>query len=156
MALSGAAGVAVSMTQRASALGIDHGTKRTGFAVADPSRIVVEPLEVWQGDGESGALLQHVASLLEERTVDVFVVGFPYNMDGSEGPRAAEVARFIHRLGDRFPGIAVVRQDERLSTKEAEALLREAGYKPRSKRRLRDSFSAVVILNDWIQSGEPR
>lgn len=144
------------MTQRASALGIDHGTMRTGFAVADPLRIVVEPLEVWHGDGHSAALLEHVATLLEERTVDVFVVGFPYNMDGSEGPRAAEVRRFMQQLTGRFPGIAVVPQDERLSTKEAEALLRDAGYKPRSKRRLRDSFSAVVILNDWIRAGEPR
>jgi putative Holliday junction resolvase len=144
------------MTQRASALGIDHGTKRTGFAVADPLRIVVEPLEVWHGDGDSDALVEHVATLMEERTVDVLVVGFPYNMDGSEGPRAAEVQRFMRRLSERFPGIAVVPQDERLSTKEAEELLRKAGYKPRSKRRLRDSFSAVVILNDWIRAGEPR
>lgn len=144
------------MTQRASALGIDHGSKRTGFAVADPLRIVVEPLEVWRGDGDSDALVEHVATLMEERTIDVFVVGFPYNMDGSEGPRAAEVKRFMRRLGERFPEIVVVPQDERLSTKEAEELLRKAGYKPRAKRRLRDSFSAVVILNDWLRAGEPR
>jgi putative Holliday junction resolvase len=143
------------MTGSGSALAIDHGTKRTGFAVADPLRIAVEPLDAWHGPGEDEGLLDHIARLLAEREVGTFVVGYPLNMDGSAGPRAAAVDRLIVRLRQRFADVDVVRQDERLSTKEAEELLRSAGYRGRAARSRRDSWSALVILRDWITAGEP-
>ena len=51
--------------------------------------------------------------------------------------------------------MAVTRQDERLSTKEAEALLRDAGHFGEERKARRDSWSALVILRDWIAAGEP-
>ena len=143
------------MGVRGSALAIDHGTKRTGFAVADPLRISLNALEPWHGPGDAPGLLEHVAGLLEERTVGCFLVGLPLNMDGSAGPRAAEVRAFAARLAQRFPGVALCFVDERLSTKEAEELLRENGLRGEKARALRDSFSALVLLRDWIRAGEP-
>jgi putative Holliday junction resolvase len=64
-------------------LAIDHGTKRTGFAAADPLRIAVRALETWRGPGESAELVEHVAKLLAERDVTTLVLGLPRNMDGS-------------------------------------------------------------------------
>ena len=138
-----------------SALAIDHGNRRTGFAVADPLRIVTQPLDRFEGD-QRADLLDHIADMLEERDVDVFVIGLPFNMDGSEGPRAAEVRAFGQELKQRFPRIAVAYQDERLSTKAAEELLREQGITGEARKRYRDSASAMVILRDWIEAGEPR
>jgi putative Holliday junction resolvase len=143
------------MAARGSALGIDHGTKRTGFAVADPLRISILPLETYRGPGDGEGLLEHVASLLAEREVTTFVVGHPLNADGSEGPRAAEVTAFCARLAERFPGVAIARVDERWTTKEAEARLVEAGLTGARRRENRDAWSAVVLLEDWIRSGEP-
>jgi len=140
---------------RGSALAIDHGEKRTGFAVADPLRIATEPLEVWHGRGDDAALLEHVAALLEERDVATIVVGYPVHMDGRAGARARAVDAFIARVQARFPELAVVRQDERLTTKEAEELLRREGLRPERRRALRDAVSALVILRDWIEAGEP-
>lgn len=140
---------------RRGVLAIDHGTTRTGFAAADPLRIAVAPIDPWRGAGDSQALLEHVAELLRERDVDTFLVGFPFNMDGSIGPRAREVQAFMERLRARFPDVRVVAQDERLSTKAAEDLLREAGHDWRARKELRDSWSALVVLRDWIAAGEP-
>lgn len=139
-----------------SALAIDHGEKRTGFAVADPTRIVTQPLDVYHGPGSSTGLLDHVQGLLDDRSVDTFVVGYPYNMDGTLGGRSKSVEAFIATLQARFPMMAIIRQDERLSTKEAEELLREAGYHGKERKARKDSWSALVILRDWIGAGEPR
>jgi putative pre-16S rRNA nuclease len=138
-----------------AAIAIDHGAKRTGFAVADGLRITAAPLGAWHGPGDAPELVEHVARLCAERDVGTFVVGLPRNMDDSEGPRAAEVRAFARRLAERFPAVAVVLWDERLTTKEAEALLREAGRRPEERRAERDAWSALVILRDWIASGEP-
>jgi putative Holliday junction resolvase len=140
---------------RRGALAIDHGTKRTGFAAADPLRISLNALEPFHGPGDAPALLEHVARLFGERDIGTFVVGLPYNMDGSEGPRAAEVRAFAERLRARFPGVAIVFVDERLSTKEAEELLRESGLHGLKAKALRDSFSALVVLRDWVRAEGP-
>jgi len=134
-----------------SVLAIDHGSRRTGFAATDPLRIATRPLESWSGPGDSTALLERVAKLAAEREVATIVVGLPLNMDGSEGPRAAAVRAFLARLSERLPGVEIVAQDERLTTKEAEDLLREAGYDRDELRARRDSWSALVILRDWLR-----
>lgn len=136
-----------------SALAIDHGTKRVGFAVADPLRIVTQALEAWHGGGQGEeSLFQFIDGMLEERTVAVFVLGMPYNMDGSEGPRAADVRAFGERLGKRYPRIHVTYHDERLSTKAAEELLKEAGKHGAKRKQWKDSMSALVILRDWLET----
>lgn len=138
------------------AIGIDHGSKRTGFAVADALRLHVAPLGTYHGPGDDPGLIEHIADLLRERDVGVLVVGMPYNMDGSLGPRAQSVQAFMDTLRARFEGVEVLAQDERLTTKEAEELLRDSGLSPKRRKAQRDSWSAVVILEDWIRAGEPR
>jgi putative Holliday junction resolvase len=66
------------------------------------------------------------------------------------------VRRFAARLGARFPGLGLVLWDERLTTKAAEELLREAGFSGRRAKARKDSWSALVLLRDWLESGEPR
>ena len=138
---------------RKGALGVDHGSKRTGFAATDPLRLVVTPLEA--PEGGDPAALKELAKLLDERDISHLVVGYPWNMDGTKGGRAAEVDRFILEVEARFPELVIVRQDERLSTKEAEERLREAGYHGKDRKVRRDPWSAMVLLEDWIRDGEP-
>lgn len=132
---------------------MDHGTKRTGFAATDAARLLVTPLEV--ADGGNDGALRALNALLEERDISHLVVGYPLNMDGSRGGRARDVDRFIDLVRDAFPDLVIVRQDERLSTKEAEERLREAGHHGAARKARRDSWSAMVLLEDWIQAGEP-
>jgi putative holliday junction resolvase len=141
--------------RKLSALGIDHGERRCGFAVADPLRLSTTPLAAWRDDANGPPLLEHIAALLAERDVGTFVIGLPYNMDGSEGSRSAEVRAFAALLAKRFPAIALVFVDERLSTKVAEDLMRDARIPPRERKAHKDGFSALVLLRDWIEAGEP-
>ena len=140
-------------------IAIDHGTKKTGFAVADGMRIITEPLDVFHGAGNGEGLLRHIAELCEERDVERFVIGMPFNMDGTEGPRAADARAFGDRLMEYLKsgfGVIPIRfQDERLSTKEADALLVEAGYTGEDRKKRRDSWSALVFLREWLAAGEP-
>ncbi len=141
--------------RRKAVIAIDHGTKRCGFAVADALRITTKPLDAYHGPGDAPQLLDAVAKLLVERDVDVFLVGMPFNMDGSAGSRALDVQRFVAALAARFPNVRVIPYDERLTTKAAEDMLREAGHRGLDARARRDSWSALVLLHDWINSGEP-
>lgn len=137
-------------------LAIDHGTKRTGFAVSDALRLGVFALDTFHGDGGGEALLEHVARACSERTIATFLVGMPMDAEGRESGRASEVRAFADRLVQRFPGIEMVFYDERLTTKAALDLLRESGHHGSERKSRRDSWSALVLLRDWIESGEPR
>ena len=141
---------------KTAALAVDHGTQRTGFASTDPLRIATRPLEVWEGQGDDPALVEYVGRLAQEHQAETVLVGLPYNMDGSVGGRARDVLAFMARLRDALPGVEVLPQDERLSTKEAEALLVESGFHGEARKSRRDSWSALVLLRDWIEQGEPR
>lgn len=145
----------MSSTLRGGVLAIDHGTKRTGFAVVDALRIASHALDPFHGPGDGEELMKFIAKLLDERDVRTFLVGMPFNMDGTTGPRAASVKQFTQRLAQRFPRVAIVAYDERLTTKAAEELLRESGHHGKEARARRDSWSALVLLRDWIESGEP-
>lgn len=137
-----------------SAVAIDHGTLRSGFAVADPLRIACEPIGVCEAAGDGEELLDYIETLFEDRDIGTFVVGIPFNMDGTEGPRAADVRRFGERLQARFPQVRVAFVDERLTTVEADERIRASG-RTKNRSALKDSWAAVVLLESWIAAGEP-
>jgi len=133
-------------------LAIDHGDKKCGFAATDALHIAREPLGMLRYEGREELLLAHLEKLVSERDVALLLVGRPVNMDGRPGARAAVVAAFAARLRARFPALEVCEWDERLTTKEAESRLRELGRKGREIRAERDSWSALVLLDDWLRS----
>ncbi len=135
------------------AIGVDHGTKRTGFAAVDALRLIVTPLHA-AGGGDEG-VIHDLAKLVDERDVTHVIVGYPLNMDGTPGGRAREVDAFIERAATRLPQLVFVKQDERLTTKEAEERLREAGHHGPDRKSRRDAWSAMILLEDWIRDGEP-
>jgi putative Holliday junction resolvase len=142
----------VSARQPGGVLAIDHGTKRTGFAATDGLRIATFALDPFHGPGDGDALLAHIEKLCDERTIATFLVGFPFNMDGTRGGRAHDVDAFIARLSTRFPRVEIVRHDERLTTKAADEMLVEAGHTGAERKARRDSWSALVLLRDWLES----
>ncbi|MCH2104298.1 MAG: Holliday junction resolvase RuvX [Planctomycetes bacterium] len=144
------------MSPAAAVIAVDHGTKKTGFASTDALRTAQWPLEAWHGPGDSEELLDHISSLVEERSAATLLVGLPLNMDSTEGGQARAVRVFIERAQARLKGVEVIAWDERLTTREAEVLLREAGFRGEDMKARRDSWSALVLLRDWLESGEPR
>ncbi|MEM7309330.1 MAG: Holliday junction resolvase RuvX [Planctomycetota bacterium] len=137
-------------------LAIDVGTRKTGFAFADALRILSQPLDVVRAGEDEPELLEHIQELLDERDVSTLLVGLPLHLDGTESERSRAVLAFVERLGARFPALETVTWNEGLTTKEADGLLREAGITGRDAKARRDSWSALVLLRDWLNSGEPR
>jgi putative Holliday junction resolvase len=133
-------------------LAIDYGEKKCGFASTDRLRIAREPLGVLRHEGRMEVLFGHLERLLGERDVSALVVGVPLDAAGAGGPAAERVRRFVEHLRARFPGFPVHEWNEHLTSKEAEARLRAAGRTGRAIRAERDSWSALVLLEDWLQS----
>lgn len=128
--------------------GVDYGTRRVGIALADPLRLFARPV----GTFAPGAALAELARLADEEGVGVVVVGWPLLDDGTEGRAVGRVRPFIGRLKKAAPGVEVVLQDERDSSRRAMADLVAAGV-PRGRRRQRgtlDAAAACVILQDWL------
>lgn len=131
-------------------LAIDYGDKKCGFASTDALRIAREPLGVLRHEGREEDLFLHLERLLAERDIDTLIVGLPLHMDGRPGARAETVLAFSARLRARFPALSVEEWDERLTSKEAESRLRALGRTGREIRAERDSWSALVLLEDWL------
>ena len=130
-------------------LAIDYGRARHGLAVSDGLGLAGRPLPALQRkDGATD--LATLRRVIDEHDVRRLVVGLPLNMDGSEGEMAAEARAFAARLETEL-GLPILLEDERLSTDEAESLLREGGLRPSERRALRDSVAAAVILRSVLE-----
>jgi putative Holliday junction resolvase len=129
-----------------SVLGLDVGEKRIGVALAQGS--IAVPLTVIQRVEEE-VDLQQVISMAHEHSVDIIVVGLPRSMDGSIGAQAEIVLELAAALGN-ITNMPVDTYDERLSTVEAERLMREAGTKRGKRKQNVDAMAAAVILQGYI------
>ncbi len=135
------------------ALGIDHGERRIGIAISDESKTLARPLRVIDA-GRGGDAMDEVVQLIEraaaeEGSLDVIVVGLPKRLDGSPTERTARVTEFVRALQDRT-SIAVVTEDERLSSREAESRLAVFRKSWRERKAMLDAASAAVILQDYL------
>jgi len=133
-------------------LGIDHGRKRVGLSYGDDVGVAT-PLPALT-DADAAARMEQLGAVIRQRRITDIVVGLPLNMDGTEGPKAKEVAAFAGRLKSAF-GLPVHLVDERLTSYEAESTI------PRAKRRevrasgLIDSRAACLILQDFLDQRLP-
>ena len=139
-------------------LAIDLGDKRTGFAAGDDVVGLVQPLHVAEAHTRA---LQIKASVkaIEDYGPDRIVLGMPYNMDGSEGPRARMVRDFAVELEAAvkaalgpYTRVRIEFHDERLSSFAAEQRLNRTGRTHGEKKALRDALAACAILEDFLQA----
>jgi putative Holliday junction resolvase len=134
-------------------LGLDAGERRIGVALSDELRLLASPVTVLDRRGGLTPVLDTLRRLAEREGVSQVVVGLPLNADGSRGRQAERASEFARLVG-RVVGRPVALWDERLSTAEAEAILRAQG---RNLRRARqrgqiDAVAAAVILQDYLDA----
>ncbi|MDN3555991.1 Holliday junction resolvase RuvX [Halomonas maura] len=133
-------------------LGFDFGTRRIGVAVGNEltrSARALEPLPARDGIPD----WTRVARLVEEWRPDLFVVGLPVNMDGSESVMSTRARKFGKRLFGRY-GIPCEMADERGSTREAKAIARDAGHRGNYRDDGVDGLAAALILEAWLAREE--
>jgi putative holliday junction resolvase len=136
------------------ALGLDLGERRIGIAVCDSAGTVATPYEVVTRTGDRRRDHARIAAIVEETQAEVVVVGLPLSLDGTRGPAAERVEAELTELGERLDA-RIVAWDERLSTVEADRRLRARGLSGRRRRRVVDELAATVILQSWLDAGEP-
>ena len=95
--------------------------------------------------GAAEADLAALRTVIEEREIHRIVLGLPLDMTGDEGAMAKEVRLYGTALQAQI-GLPVAYEDERLTTDEAEARLKEQGLRPSDRKRRRDSLAAAIIL----------
>jgi putative pre-16S rRNA nuclease len=138
----------------ARAVALDIGTRRIGIALSDSAGTVATPYEVVTRSGDRSRDHRQIAALVEEAGAGIVVVGLPLSLDGSTGPAAQAILAEVDELRAALP-VNVVTWDERLSTVEAERSLRAMRVRKGRHRQVVDQVAATVILQSWLDAGQP-
>jgi putative Holliday junction resolvase len=131
-------------------LGLDVGSKRIGMAVSDPLGITAQGLDTLHRQNKR-LDFEKLAEVLKKFEITQIVVGYPLRMSGSEGVQAEKMQRFADELRKRFQ-LPVHLWDERLSSAEANRLLRETDMSIRRRGQVVDQMAAVLILQSWMEN----
>lgn len=135
-----------ALLPRYSALiGLDLGEKTIGVAVSDVTRMVATPLELIRKT-KFTVEATRLCALIDERQIGAVVIGLPFNMDGTEGPRAQSNRAFARNLL-RLRELPIAFWDERMSTMAVNRFLIDELDASRAKRAgLVDQMAAGWIL----------
>ncbi len=132
-------------------LALDMGERRTGVALSDPLGWLATPLTVLRCASREEELAA-IETLVRKHQVDRVLVGYPRSLNGSLGPQARRVDRYVDKLRARLP-VPVVLWEEQFSTVQAEQLIRETGR--RVNRETIDAAAAAVVLQSYLDAVSP-
>jgi putative holliday junction resolvase len=129
-------------------LAVDVGDVRIGLAISERPELPAMPLTTLAHESRARDV-ERIVDLAAQRAVTHIVVGYPLRLDGSPGPAAQKVDKFIDAMRARFAG-QVIRVDERMTTAAAQAKLRSGELSPSRRRALVDRLAAVEILETYL------
>lgn len=134
----------------ARVLSLDYGKKRTGVAVTDPLQIIATALETV----ESEKLIWYLKQYFAREPVELVLIGYPLNMDDTPTDATPLVDKFIRNFEKVFPTLPIQKVDERMSSKMASQAIAGMGLKKkdREKKELIDAVSAVILLQEYLES----
>ncbi len=133
-------------------MGLDFGSKTVGVAVTDPLGVIASGVEIIRRDREDKLrqTLARIEVLIQEYEVERIVLGYPKNMNDTEGDRVAKTKAFQEML-ERRTGLPVELWDERLTTVEANELMTEMGVSGKDRKKYVDQIAATLILEGYMQ-----
>lgn len=134
--------------QRISALGLDVGSRRIGVAGCDGTGLIATGLTTIDRTSFDRDVAQ-LREIVEQRQVQVLVVGLPYSMDGTLGSQAKKVQKLAQRLAAAL-GLPLEYVDERLTSFEAEEQIKAENRSPSRNKGLIDRKAAAIILQQWL------
>ncbi len=129
-------------------MAIDYGDARTGVAISDPTGLLAGFTTVIHSR-KPEAVAAELARLVREHRVEELVMGFPRNMDGTEGPRAELYRAFAGQV-EAACGLKPVLWDERRTTVEAHSILHASGKRMKTHKKTVDAVAATLILEGYL------
>ena len=134
-------------------LGLDFGSKTVGVAVSDELMLTAQGLEIVrrQSPNKLRQTLARIEQIVTEYQVERIVLGYPKNMNNTEGERCEKTKEFAQML-ERRTGLSVVLWDERLTTVAADRHMMESGIRRENRKQYVDEIAAVFILQGYLDS----
>ena len=134
-------------------LAFDLGKRRIGLALTDPLRITAQGMDTVERTNIREDIAR-LAALVQEKDVSLMLFGNPLHMSGHESRQTEYVRVFADRLS-AVTGVPYEMWDERLTSVEAERMLRQGGLNERRERKgMVDKLSAIILLNSYLASLE--
>ena len=130
-------------------LAIDYGKKRTGIAVTDPLQIIATGLNTIN----SHELIPFLKNYFIKETVELIIIGMPYNLDESETHGTAPAKNALERIQKAFPQIPLQTVDERYTSKMAVSAMLDMGMKKKN-RQIKgnvDVIAATIMLQSYME-----
>jgi putative Holliday junction resolvase len=134
-------------------LALDVGLRRIGLAVSDALGITAQGLPTLPRRNKK-ADLAALRAIVEQQGVVEVVVGHPLHLSGKESKQAEKVTAFADDLRE-YLGIPVHLWDERLTSAQANRVLRETDMSIRRRGQVVDQMAAVLILQAWLDARNP-
>jgi len=138
-----------STTARGRILAIDFGTRKVGLAVSDELGLTAQGLPTYRRSNKK-ADFDHLRRLIKQYGISEIVMGLPLRMSGDEGIQAEKVHAFADELRSRFK-LPVHLFDERLTSVEANRVLRETEMSIQRRAAVVDRLAAVLILQSFLE-----
>ena len=138
------------MTTGQRLLGLDIGSNTIGLALSDIMLTIATPMETIKRS-KFKVDVERLKTIVSEQNVGGFVLGWPVNMDGTEGPRCQSTMAFSRNLAEKIP-LPQALWDERLSTAAVERTLIEADRSRSRRKELVDKMAAAYILQGALHA----
>lgn len=132
-------------------MGLDFGSKTIGVALSDPFGWTAQGLEIVRREQEENlkSSMKRLEEIIKQYSVEKIVLGYPKNMNNTEGPRCEKTLQFKEKLEKRF-NLEVILCDERMSTIAAQRTLLEADVSRNKRKNVIDKMAAVYILQGYL------
>jgi putative Holliday junction resolvase len=131
-------------------LGLDVGSRRIGIAISDPLGLTAQGLPTLQRQNKR-LDFEHLTKVVNDYQISEIVVGYPLRLSGAEGIQSEKMQLFAEELRKKF-GLPVHLWDERLTSTQANRLLRETDLSIKKRGQAVDRMAAILILQNWMEA----
>lgn len=132
-------------------LGLDYGSKTVGVAVSDELLLTAQGVEIIRrkSPAKLRQTLARIEELIAQYGVEKIVLGYPKNMNNTEGERCEKTKEFKEMIEKRT-GLEVILWDERLTTVSADNSMMEMGIRRENRKEFVDEIAAIFILQGYL------
>ena len=134
-------------------IGLDFGSKTVGVAMSDELLITAQGVEIVRrkSPGKLRQTLARIEEIIAEYGAEKIVLGYPKNMNNTEGERCEKTIEFKEML-ERRTSLPVILWDERLTTVAADQVMMESGIRREDRKKYVDRIAAEFILQGYLDS----